>query len=72
VAALDSCFSALVSNMGCSIGSSFLLKIIYKYTKTLQPFANGTNRNDLQKLLKMPSYEGLGSIEIVYVLGYMK
>ncbi len=72
MAAKDSCYSALVSNIGCSIGSSFLLKIIYKYTKPLHHFTNDANKNYLQKLLKMPSYEGLGSIEIVYVLGYKK
>jgi len=39
---------------------NLLLRIIYKYTKTLHLFKNYTNRDYLQKLVKMPSYKGLG------------
>ncbi len=48
---------------------SLVLKY-YKYTKTLQLFAKDTNTNYLQKLSKMPGYEGLGWLRLFMKLGF--
>ncbi len=58
-----------MKRLAVTIRSNLLLRIIYKYTRILQLFTKNTNGNYLQELLKMPSCEGLGLIEIVYVFG---
>ncbi len=47
-----------------TIKTNLLLKIFYKCTKTSQLFTKDTNIHQLQNLLKIPSYEGLGWLRL--------